>query len=410
MARSRSAAWTLGLILPALAIGRPYDPPQPPAPTAFTSEVLTNFAAWDRDSDGVLEPAELDKLVIDHALVGKPAAAAGVLKAAQRSTKTVLPPVTLDYLHEYERNVAEKKKVSPNFDRSFTRAVKRLSTGPRDLLRGERPTLDSCHQGPLGDCYFVSVVGAAVARDPVSVLALIGSAADGSYVVTFGDGKSATVEPLTDVEIALTSTTGENGMWLPILEKAYGKIRTDTLPEEKQSESTTDAIARGGSPATTIRLITGHATDRIGLRPRAPTTKPPAQPAGDAKPAKATAPPEIDPEVLSRHLASTLPKVREHLARSLADRRLVAAGTPKEGKMPPGVNANHAYAVLGFDATKDTIALWNPHGNTFTPKGEPGLEHGYPTRAGRFEMPLEDFGRVFNGISFETDRPLETKN
>ena len=40
--------------------------------------------------------------------------------------------------------------------------------------------------------------------------------------------------------------------------------------------------------------------------------------------------------------------------------------------VPPGVDPIHAYAVLCYDQNADTIHLWNPHVNTFKPKGQPG--------------------------------------
>lgn len=406
----RSHARSLGLLLslPVLGLAWAGQPPTEAKPTPFTTQVIANFNTWDADGDGVLEPAELDTLVVDTHLTGAPAAAAGALKGAQRNAKIQLPPVTLDMLHAYERAVAAKEKPAFNFDRPYTRALRRISSPKRDLLNGEVPTLESCHQGPLGDCYFVAVVGAAVVRDADSVRRMINPCGEGSFSVVFGNGKEVKVEPLTDAELALTSSAGAGGLWLSILEKAYGSIRTESLPEDKQSESATDAIAHGGSSVSTIRLLTGHTTDRIGFRPRTPrpTTGAPATKPGSAVPA---APVSLDPALIEKHLAEALPKVRTHLVESLGDRRLVAAGTPKDGKMPPGVNGNHAYAVLGYDPDHDTVDLWNPHGNTFRPKGTPGLENGYPTAGGRFTMPLEELGRVFNGIVFETGTPLPAK-
>src|SRR5215831_10666580 len=92
----------------------------------------------------------------------------------------------------------------------------------------------------------------------------------GSYDVSFPNGKHVHLAALTDAELALTSTTGNDGLWLAMLEKAYGTLRNDSLPEEKQTESTTDAIARGGSTTSTIRLMTGHSVTQVGLRPRQP--------------------------------------------------------------------------------------------------------------------------------------------
>ena len=70
--------------------------------------------------------------------------------------------------------------------------------------------------------------------------------------------------------------------------------------------------------------------------------------------------------------------------------------------MPPGVVNDHAYAVLGYDAKADTLHIWNPWGNHFEPKGDMGLEHGYSTKGGHFDMPLKDFVRVYED---STTRP-----
>ena len=89
------------------------------------------------------------------------------------------------------------------------------------------------------------------------------------------------------------------------------------------------------------------------------------------------------------------------LAKAFAEKRLVTCGTGSGGKVP-NVAGNHAYAVTGYDAKTDRISLWNPHGQTFTPKGEAGLKNGYPTKGGRFSMPLPEFMQAFGGLAFET--------
>ena len=62
--------------------------------------------------------------------------------------------------------------------------------------------------------------------------------------------------------------------------------------------------------------------------------------------------------------------------------------------------------MLAFDSKTETVTVWNPWGNTFTPTGEPGFDHGYPTAHGRFTMPLRDFARTFRAVIYETDQPL----
>src|SRR5262249_22742968 len=92
--------------------------------------------------------------------------------------------------------------------------------------------------------------------------------------------------------------------------------------------------------------------------------------------------------------------VSEKLSEAMSHKELVGASTGKE-TLPPGINGRHAYAVLGYDSSSRVVHLWNPHGNTFHPKGLPGLQNGYPTKAGQFDMPLSDFVRVFNGLALE---------
>jgi hypothetical protein len=404
VALAHSVLATLLFIAPAVA--------QTARPTPFTKEVEAHFDAWDRNHDGTLEPDELDALVVDPSVKGASAAAVAALKAAQRSGKFELPAFTLDYFHSYEADVAAGKRPQPAFDQSFSRGSRRISRTKRDLFADGGPNLETCHQGPLGDCFFVSVVGASIERDPNEVHNMIAQEGDGSFTITFPIGRKAHVPALTDTELALTSTTGNDGLWLAVLEKAYGKIRMDGLPEEKQSESTTDAIARGGSTTTTIRLMTGHSVTRVGFTPRQPRQNRPAHRPDDSKPDAAkkpaqSAPPPIDPAALQAHLDSILPKLRDQLTDAVTNHRLAAAGTPKDGKLPPGINPSHAYAVLGYDQATDKVHLWNPHGNNFSPKGEPGLDNGYPTKAGHFDIPLNDMAHVFTGVAIETDQPAE---
>jgi hypothetical protein len=67
----------------------------------------------------------------------------------------------------------------------------------------------------------------------------------------------------------------------------------------------------------------------------------------------------------------------------------------------PGITGNHAYALLGYDYETDRVKVWNPFGDDFTPKGEPGSEHGYPREQGISEIPLADFVAQFAGIAIE---------
>ncbi len=95
-----------------------------------------------------------------------------------------------------------------------------------------------------------------------------------------------------------------------------------------------------------------------------------------------------------------LPDVKQTLVKAMADHRMVCCSTSKDTGVP-GLNSHHAYAVLSFDAAKDIVYLWNPHGNKFVPKGPGGLTNGFSTTDGKFSMTLAEFVKAFRSMSFE---------
>src|SRR5262249_33133960 len=145
---------------------------------------------------------------------------------------------------------------------------------------------------------------------------------------------------------------------------------------KKEGQVSLDAISRGGDTDETISLFTGRKAELLSYR-RGKGTEPP--------------PPH--------ELTALETKTRNLLHAGLAGRFLLCAGTPG-GKMPPGVVSDHAYAVLGYDAKSDALHLWNPWGNHFEPKGGTGLEHGYSTQGGHFNMPLKDFIHVYEELYY----------
>ena len=413
----------------------PQAPSVPPkSPSTFSQVVVEHFAAWDRDGNGELGADEIDALCVDPKITGEEAAAAAAIKRIVRSGKFAVPTLNLGYLGaspkpatkpstkdpvaeggagteagstgpdaakspdpQDRRDSGEQPGTSlktPNFQASYVSSLRRIRSAKRDLFLDDTPDLDHCHQGPLGDCYFVAAVGAAVHRDSAAVKQMVQAHEGGGYDVHFADGSAIRLAPLTDAVVALSGTTGDEGLWLPVLEKALGSLRHESNPKRYAMESATDAIAKGGSTATILRMLTGHETTRIALKKRQRGTVP----GPDGKPVPKPPIPAGDVDTLAA-------KVRTELGAALAQKRLAACSTGTE-KQPPGISGKHAYAVLAFDADKDELTLWNPHGNRFQPKGEAGLAHGYATRAGVFVIPVRDFVQVFGGVALETDRAL----
>jgi Calpain family cysteine protease len=396
------------------------------APPSTLGDVLAgSFSRWDLNADGRISPEEVDELVVRPEFSGEQAAALAAMKLAMRSSRIEPMPVTAELAEHAKKTLSQPatpeattkaKAASPakasaaesrDEDRDappptattvrkkldetetikalqvrYARGVKRIGSSKRALFLDETPDIDHCRQGSLGDCFLIATVGAMVHRDPADLKRMIREA-DGGYIVTLGSSQSVKVPALTDAQLCLTSTTGDEGLWLPLIEQAFGTLRNQAKPASEQTEEASDAIARGGSIASAITTLTGHKASTTVLRSRF--------------------------ERLINGGQSTsalLEEVRGKLRDGVEHRRLMGAGTDstdKGIKLPPGIAGKHAYAVLGFDASNDMVSVWNPHGNTFTPKGEAGLLHGYPTKAGRFEIPLVDFVATYRGLSIETD-------
>ena len=413
--------------------------PKPQAARTFADVVRAHFDTWDQDRDGTLSKHELDVLCVSHRVQGEEAAAAAALKRVVRSGKYEVPPLTKEVLSKPaaptkaaakpaapatpaptadgdraaddadRRDSGEPVQASasatttpsttpplrkPNFQSSYASGLKKIRNSKRALFLDETPDIDACKQGPLGDCFFVAAVGAFAHRDPVALKRMFVEQQDGSVLVRFGNGQSVVVTPLSDAELALSGSTGDEGLWLPVLEKAMGSLRQDANPDKYDTETATDAIARGGSTASMLRILTGHTTTRIALKKRPRSTK---------KDERGN--PVLEPSQPAGEHAALAVRVREALTQALSSRRLAACGTLQEAQ-PKGIAQKHAYAVLAFDAAQDVVHLWNPHGNTHTPKGPAGLEHGYPTKAGRFSVPVAEFVRIFGSVVVETGDPL----
>jgi hypothetical protein len=115
--------------------------------------------------------------------------------------------------------------------------------------------------------------------------------------------------------------------------------------------------------------------------------------------------PETSPMLASdARVEAFLPETRNLLTFNLRQGRLTCCGTTSAA-LPPGLVKDHLYAVLGFDPDRDVVEVWNPWGNDFEPSGAPGLEFGYPARGGRIALPLKDFIRIFDSVTYETNRP-----
>ncbi|MGH7242850.1 MAG: C2 family cysteine protease [Phycisphaerales bacterium] len=370
----------------------------PDAKTAsdFIDVVQANFARWDLNHNGTLSPEEIDRLVVEQSIRGDEAAAIGAIKTMLRLGYSV-PPMTLDYFKSAAEKPKKTKDASgdhrpevrmfggPDWNKGFTVARKRIADPNRDLFRNQTVDLKQFKQGALGDCYFVSMIGALVNKQHDTVRKMITVQRNGDLKVSFADNETIVVPPMTDAEIATSSTTGEEGTWVAVFEKAFGTLRQAQFPEVHKEGVASDAIAFGGTLETTIRVLTGHDSESFRLKSSVQVTG-----ATDYKFQL-----KAQPQDLAR-------MTRDKLKAAVAKKKLVGASTLPED-LPPGIPDRHAYAVVGYEPQGDIVVIWNPHGNTFKPKGAPGLENGYPTEFGMFKVPMKEFVQIFGAIEIELD-------
>ena len=355
------------LLVPALALAAGPEPP------AFADQAKAAFAKWDADGNGTLTREEIDRGVADPRVKGPEAAAVVALKRAVRNKKYTLPPLTKDAVAGLAANPGKDR---PDLQAMYSAALDRITKADRELFPKGAPGLDTLRQGKLGDCFCLAPLASMVCRDPADVVRMIRPKPDGSYLVNLG-AREIAVPPLTDSELALTASAGPGGVWVNVYEKAVGLVRVEKARADGQaSPSLIDLLGKGGSAGTTIELVTGNPIVRFSC-----------------KYAK-------DPKTTGREREGKLAELRKLLSSAFAEKRLVTCGTAG-GVTTPNVDGNHAYAVVGYNSKSDEILLWNPHGQTFTPKGAAGAKTGYPTKNGRFRVPLSEFVQIFSGVAFE---------
>jgi hypothetical protein len=340
-----------------------------PPTTPFSALVRKHFDAWDLDHDGKLTSEELGILFVRPFLKGDKAAVLACLKELEREAlwagKTPTP-FTLDDLRKYEADKAAKRKVKLDLDVDFLDYKDRIAKTPRTLFPEKVPKLTAVKQsGEMADCFFLCVVGAMVHHRADEVCRMIETKDGGKhFTVHFGGApKPITIVAPTDAEIALNTTALENGLWLSVLEKAYCSRVNRKRPKDERKKSPTDVHgSSGGGSGDAIAFFTGH--DCAGFE-------------------------RTDPRLLGMVTAG------------LANRCMITAVVRAKIKAPPGLRQGHVFSIIGMDRIAGTVAVFDPYGDNFTPKGNPGRGNGYERKNGVMSVPWRDYIEVFDGALVE---------
>jgi Ca2+-binding RTX toxin-like protein len=228
-----------------------------------------------------------------------------------------------------------------NGRRSFTyhyeAAAGRLFTGPG-------PSSSDVRQGNVGDCYWLASLGAVARKDPQRVRDMFTDNGDGTFTVRIyknGHAEYVTVDTELPVNAGMFvfanhgrfANDPTNELWVALAEKAYaqanesgwlGQDGTNSYnglgAEIADGADNPDGI-NGGFEETALHQITA-----ANVVSRKPST-------------------------------STFAQVRGAFDAGQA----ITFGTPADPPNP-GVVGDHAYMMVGYDATHHTITLRNPWG------------------------------------------------
>ena len=136
----------------------------------------------------------------------------------------------------------------------------------KDPLQSINP--DAIRQGRIGDCYFEASLAAVAKSNPELIKNSIKDNHDGTYTVTFpGDPNTKiTVSAPTEAEIGLYNSSGKNGIWASVMEKAFGQYKADHAHFWQSTNGTPQSNADGGGYATDVlKLLTGSDVNSISL-------------------------------------------------------------------------------------------------------------------------------------------------
>jgi len=365
-----SIAWRFALLLltllsplvPVRAESTRQDPAPPNWQKRFADSAAEGFARWDLDHDGYINLRESTRALAKTDNKGDAAAAIAALHELLRSTRWRINAINLQQIREPARRPLEMTQWEPVFQRMVAAIEKPAS----EIFMNGAPKLDGVRQGREGDCYLLAVLGAQLNKNPALVKAMI-SPREGGVLVDFQSLK-VQVPPLTDAERALAATSGDQGTWLSLIEKAWGSM--EVARRGGGLTNPLDGGGGGGNPANVIRILTGRKTISRQL-------------------------------VIEDGINDVINDLDYSLRLCKEDKRLACAGTDAR-RLPPGMVPRHAYAILDYNPRTRLVTMWNPWGFDRAVLGEPGLQTGYATKSGRFEIPITDFVRVFDMVFIES--------
>lgn len=347
-------------------------PDSPAAPLAKPTDVepwlKKHFEQLDKNKDGGIDVVELFRAYRDPKLGATDSATVlamlkGFSLIDQQDKKDC--KITLADAAALTKNLADKK--DPELEKKWKEAVgfgnERVSqinnklwgefSKPLDAIKP-----DAVGQGLVGDCWFLAAVAAVADTMPQKIEKMIQQTSDGKFKVTFPGlpDKPVTVDPPSNIELAMFAKGTKHGTWVAVLEKAASKLGLRQTEDEILS-------LNGNDPAVALQLLSGFKTVTL---------------AGD----------DVN--------------VRQKLAVAQQWGLPIVCGTRVEGTDKEhderGIYFTHAYSAK-YDPRDRKIEVRNPWG--WAKDSEPTLPDGRPVDGiadGAFKMSIKDFRKSFTTI------------
>lgn len=330
------------------------------------SSIVDYFPKWDLDSNGSLSWSEMRKCVANPEIRGEEAVTLASLRGllehdSEFRGKSKPSPVTVDKIYdksfEYDTDAEKDEDVKPVLEALYEKFAQKVGVGSEELFPDKMPNSEFIKQGTAPSCGFLSVTYAQTLKDPNSVHDAISQRPDGMIDVHFpGIKRTISMNPLTPTERLLASSAGDNGTWLPTLEKAWGKHLA------KGNEGA--ALEMTTYPENAIEAWTSHEAGTWDITPKG-------------------------------EFADTLKPVEM----SLAAGGTVVAWTKNSGVKDGDFVTGHAYTVTAVDNKAQSISLRNPWGHL-----EPLNAKGKPKDGkddGKFSISFEEFRQNFKSVAQE---------
>ena len=327
------------------------------------------FDRWDLDHNGQISWSEMRRNVANPAIKGEEAVSLASLHglvehdAIYRGLQR-RPPVTFNRLYDlyYEYDNPDTGELAAGY--LYQKYNDKLENAGTELFGDSLPDGYAARQGSGPSCGFLATTFATASKSPELVKDAILMQEDGDYEVQFpGLNRPIEVAPPTDTERALFSTAEEDGTWITVLEKAWGKHRAggdelrafemDTYPEDA-IRAWTNGTAR---------------TTRVAKNPK-------------------------------EYKKGEIPFSLRTAYRAISEERTVVAWTRFNDVSVESYVPGHAYTVTAIDSEEGTVSLRNPWGHW-----EPVGDDGKPLDKkddGLFEISFEQFHKNFKMVARQT--------